>query len=482
MVFSSPLFLFLFLPIVLGAYYIAPCRLRNALLLAASLLFYTWGEGLYALVMIAIIVTNYALGLLIGASAGKWQSKVVLTVGVIADLAFLVAFKYSQFLVEQLNIILTFLHVAPLSVSPVRMPLGISFFTFHAVSYIVDTARGKLRSGKLLDFALYMTFFPHAIAGPIVRYGDIAAQLRERVFSTAEFAEGVRRFIIGLGKKVLISNSVALTANRIFALPDWELNFSLSWLGIACYTIQIYFDFSGYSDMAIGLAKMFGIDFIENFQYPYIAQSLTEFWRRWHISLSTWFRDYLYIPLGGNRKGSVRTYGNLLIVFLLCGLWHGASWTFALWGLFHGLFLVLERLGLSRRLDSSWKPVRHIYTLIVIAAGWVLFRADNLHQAVAFLGAMAGFGPGKGVAYHTGMYLDMQVVLALLAGVIGSTPVLPRLGRLRNELLQPGSGVLRGVLHNSVLATELAALTVVLWTSSMLLAAGTYNPFIYFRF
>ena len=262
-----------------------------------------------------------------------------------------------------------------------HLPLGISFFTFHAISYVIDIHRHKTQGGKPLDFALYMTLFPHSIAGPIVRYGDIAGQIAHRVVTTAGFAEGIRRFIIGLAKKMLVANTVAVAADAIFALPGRELNFSLAWLGVACYTLQIYFDFSGYSDMAIGLAKLFGIDFLENFNYPYAARSITEFWRRWHISLSSWFRDYLYIPLGGNRCGRVRNYVNLVTVFFLCGLWHGASWTFAAWGLFHGAFLVLERMKAGRMIDSLWSPVRHLYTLLVVSVGWVLFRADTVPQA-----------------------------------------------------------------------------------------------------
>jgi alginate O-acetyltransferase complex protein AlgI len=451
MLFSSPLFLFLFLPFVLGIHFIVRSRFRNGLLLAASVAFYCWGEGAYVLIMLAIIAVNYALGLMVQGLADGLPSRLMTVLAVAVNLGLLIVFKYSNFLVDQFNLLLVILRVPPIALPP-------------------------------LDFALYMTFFPHAIAGPIVRYGDIVEQIRERIVTSAGFAEGVRRFIIGLAKKVLIANSVAVTADAIFALPASELNLGLSWLGIACYTLQIYFDFSGYSDMAIGLAKLFGIDFLENFNYPYAARSLTEFWRRWHISLSTWFRDYLYIPMGGNRLGPIRTYLNLLTVFILCGLWHGASWTFAAWGLFHGVFLVLERLGLDRIIESFWSPARHIYTILVVGVGWILFRADNLHHALAFLGAMAGLGPGAGLAYHPAVYLDKQVALALIAGVVGSTPVLPMLMRLRGEYLAPVSGPLRIALRNGLAVTELASLSLLLLTSAMFLAAGTYNPFIYFRF
>src|SRR5262249_36815384 len=256
---------------------------------------------------------------------------------------------------------------------------------------------------------LYISFFPQSIAGPIVRYNDVAKQLVYRVITLEGFAEGVRRFIMGLAKKMIIANNVALAADSIFGLPNHELTGGLAWLGIVCYTLQIYFDFSGYSDMAIGLAKMFGFQFRENFNYPYVAQSITEFWRRWHISLSTWYRDYLYIPLGGNRHGTTRTYVNLVTVFFLCGLWHGASWTFILWGLFRGAIRVIERMVLAKSLEKAWAPVRHAYPLVVVMVGWVLFKAASLPQALAFLGAMVGLGQGSGVRYNPSLYLNVQV-------------------------------------------------------------------------
>jgi alginate O-acetyltransferase complex protein AlgI len=482
MLFSSPVFLFFFLPTVLGLYFLFGSRLQNGLLLAASLLFYIWGEGTYVLIMLAIIAVNYALGVLLQRLEAGLSSRLVLALAVVANLGLLIAFKYSNFLVHQLNMVLVILKIAPLALRPVHLPLGISFFTFHALSYVIDISRRKVQPGKPLDFAVYMTLFPHAIAGPIVRYGDIAAQIRERLITSAGFAEGVRRFILGLAKKVLVANSVAVTADAIFAIPARELTLGLSWLGIACYTLQIYFDFSGYSDMAIGLAKLFGIDFLENFNYPYAARSLTDFWRRWHISLSTWFRDYLYIPMGGNRRGRARTCINLLTVFFLCGLWHGASWTFAVWGLFHGLFLTLERGRLGRFIDSLWAPARHLYTLMVVAVGWTLFRAETLPHALALLRAMAGFGTGTSLIYHPDLYYNTQLVLALFAGVIASAPVLPLVARIRTRLLSPASGPTASLLRTGLALTELASLCLIFVASTMLLAAGTHNPFIYFRF
>jgi alginate O-acetyltransferase complex protein AlgI len=423
MLFSSPLFLFLYLPVLLGFYWLAGPKLRNPLLVAASLFFYMWGEGTYVLVMVAIIAINHLLGGWVHGLAGRRSARVAVGVAVSVNLGLLIAFKYANFLVDQVNLILTTLQIPPVRLDPVHLPLGIFFFTFHALSYVIDIARNNVQPGKPLSFTLYMTFFPHAIAGPILRYGDIAAQLEERSVTIAEFAEGVRRFILGLAKKMLVANTVAVTADAIFALPTGELTFGLAWLGVACYTLQIYFDFSGYSDIAIGLAKLFGIDFRENFDYPYTARSIAEFWRRWHISLSTWFRGYLYIPPGGNRRGPVRTYANLVAVFALCGLWHGPSWTFAVWGLFHGAFLVLERMGLGRMLESRRAVIRQVYAMLVVAVGWVLFRAATLSQACGILGAMAGLGHGRGREFHPWLYLDAQLVLALIAGILGSAPV-----------------------------------------------------------
>ncbi len=482
MLFSSPLFLYAFLPILLGLYALAGPRYRNLVLLVASLLFYVWGEGAYVLVMIAIIAVNYGLGRRIEMLAGRDRARITVAVAVVVNLGLLIAFKYSNFLVDQLNVVLAAFRGPHLKLSPVHLPLGISFFTFHAISYVVDIYRRKTQGARPLDFALYMTLFPHSIAGPIVRYGDIAGQIAHRRITIAGFAEGVRRFIIGLAKKMLVANTVAVAADAIFALPGRELNFSLAWLGVACYTLQIYFDFSGYSDMAIGLAKLFGIDFLENFNYPYAAGTVTEFWRRWHISLSSWFRDYLYIPLGGNRCGRLRNYLNLVAVFFLCGLWHGASWTFAAWGLFHGAFLVLERMKSGRAIDSLWSPVRHVYTLLVVSTGWVLFRADTVSQATAFLKAMTGLGTGAGLEYHVGLYIDSQLALALCAGAIGSWPVLPLLVRVKDGVVARAPGLLQEGLGAGFALADVAGHSLLLLASAMLLAAGTHNPFIYFRF
>ncbi len=382
MVFSSPIFLFLFLPITLGVYFVLPKRARNIWLLAASLVFYGWGEPKFLAVMLASIVCNFLLALWIARLADRRHARLVLALAVTVNIGLLVAFKYTDFIVQSLNAGLGALAVPPLTVPAIALPIGISFFTFHALSYVIDVYRGDARALRNpFDMGLYISLFSQLIAGPIIRYHDIAAQLQERSVTRSLFARGVRRFIVGLGKKVLIANTLAVSADLIFTIPGDQLTMGLAWLGVLCYALQIYFDFSGYSDMAIGLGLMFGFRFLENFNYPYISQSLTEFWRRWHISLSNWFRDYLYIPLGGNRVAPWRVYLNLVIVFFLCGLWHGASWNFVVWGLFHGTFLVIERMGLARRMAEWHQPFRHVYAMLVVLVSWVFFRADSLPAA-----------------------------------------------------------------------------------------------------
>ncbi|MGB5708663.1 MAG: MBOAT family O-acyltransferase, partial [Arenicellales bacterium] len=345
MVFSSVLFLFLFLPVVLLLYWVIPNKWRNSFLLIVSLTFYAWGEGLFVGIMLLSIAMNYVFGLAIergNARAGRlWVG-----IAVMANLALLGVFKYANFLVENINTLFSSTGIQLITIDQIHLPIGISFFTFQAMSYVIEVHRRVMPAQtNLLNLGLYIALFPQLIAGPIVRYHDIAAQLKTRFVNAGQVAYGIERFVIGLGKKVLIANPMGAVADEIFALPPDSITATVAWTAVACYSLQIYFDFSGYSDMAIGLGRMFGFKFLENFNYPYISQSIQEFWRRWHISLSNWFRDFLYLPLGGNRRGPGRTYFNLLIVFLLCGLWHGASWNFVVWGLLHGSFLVLERIG-----------------------------------------------------------------------------------------------------------------------------------------
>jgi alginate O-acetyltransferase complex protein AlgI len=485
MVFSSPIFLFLFLPLVLAAHALTPRAGRNTLLLAASLFFYAWGEKTYVVILLASIAANYACGLLLGWLEGPRGRLLGVTLAVAVNLGLLAAFKYANFVADNVNLLLGRAQLPLLAIPNIHLPLGISFFTFHALSYVLDVYRREVKAlVNPVDFALYIAFFPQSIAGPIVRYHDLAAQLVRRAASREGFAAGATQFIYGLSKKMLIANTLAVPADAIFGLPGAALTAGLAWLGAVCYTLQIYFDFSGYSDMAIGLARLFGFEFKANFDYPYASRSVTEFWRRWHVSLSSWFRDYLYIPLGGNRGTPARTYLNLTIVFFLCGLWHGASWAFVGWGLYHGGFLVLERMGLGRSLERLPSLVRRTYLLLAVTVGWVFFRAETFGGAVALLRAMAGFAEASAVEYTPAVYLHNDVLLALAAGCVFSAPVLPWLRRLHEGLRRAaaGRGGLAGGLELCLAVGSVAALTLLLLGSAMLLAANTYNPFIYFRF
>ncbi len=477
MVFSSPVFLFLFLPLVVAAYFALPgIRARNLLLLFASLLFYSWGEIHYVIVLLVSICCNAWFGRRI--EADRRRSLRWLWAAIVVNLVLLGYFKYANFLVENLNAGLGLLGAGPIEQRPVHLPLGISFFTFQALSYLVDVYRGTARAQRrIVDVALYISLFPQLIAGPIVRYGDVALQLTERRTTLDDAAAGIRRFSLGLAKKVLIANVLGQTADEIFAHPEGQLDPALAWLGIACYTLQIYFDFSGYSDMAIGLGRIFGFQFPENFNQPYTSRSVQEFWQRWHMSLSRWFRDYLYIPLGGNRLSPARTYLNLVTVFLLCGLWHGASWNFVLWGLFHGAFLVLERTSAGAMLRALPGIARRLYLLLVVMVGWVLFRAENLSQAGDFLVAMAFLGERTNDGYVM-LFLTPKTVLALTAGILlcaipGFTGAYDRLRLL------PVSGSTVGHLLGW---TRDLAIALLLVASAVMVSAQNYNPFIYFRF
>jgi alginate O-acetyltransferase complex protein AlgI len=481
MVFSSPIFLFWFLPLTLAVHFALPRAARNTWLLFMSLLFYGWGEPRIVFLMLGCVGYNYAFGLLLGwvhaARARRW----ILAAAITANLVPLVIYKYTNFLVANLNDVLGWWDIMPVQVKHVALPIGISFFTFQAMSYTIDVYRRETPvQYNPFKLALYVALYPQLIAGPIVRYHDIALQLAHRIITLDRFADGIRRFLIGLGKKVLIANTVARVADAIFAVPAYELGPGVAWLGLVCYTLQIYFDFSGYSDMAIGLGRMVGFEFLENFEFPYIARSIREFWRRWHISLSTWFRDYLYIPLGGNRGATWRTYFNLLLVFFLCGLWHGASWSFVVWGLYHGLFLVAERTRFGRWLDALWQPLQHVYVLLVVMLGWCLFRAETLTYAVQFLGVLGG---AHTATRHTvAMYLTPDVALALVCGIVGSMPVLPWL-QAWWETMPRRHGRWASAVCTAVGAwLGVAFFSVVLILCAMFLASGTYNPFIYFRF
>ncbi len=488
MLFTEPTFLFLFLPVLLALYF-APLSSRhggygNGLLLVASIIFYAKGGGAFTWLMLGSIAFNYSMAILVDRAR---RPKFLVGVAVTINLVVLGLFKYANFFADNVSALFLVVGVPPVGVPRVLLPIGISFFTFHAISYVVDVYRRDATAQKSpVHAALYLLLFPQLIAGPIIRYRDIADQLASRVVRLDDFAYGVRRFVIGLAKKVLVANIVAGPADKIYAMPIAELSAGHAWLGIVCYTLQIYFDFSGYSDMAIGLGRMFGFRFPENFRWPYIADTVQEFWRRWHISLSTWFRDYVYVPLGGNRVSLPRMYGNLVTVFFLCGLWHGASWNFVIWGLYHGTFLVIERLlniktlhgeeGVSRVMRSG---MRHAYLLIVVMIGWVFFRAETLPGAIAFLKAMSGLAPAAPTPYTVMWYLTPELWLALAAGAIGSTPVVPVVGRWLDERIARSP---TPALRWAVDLGGTAALLTLLFGSILQTAARTYNPFIYFRF
>lgn len=483
MVFSSVVFLFLFLPFFFALYLATPWPARNAGLLLASAVFYFWGEAWLLGVMLGSALLDFACAAWMtrGVAGHRLQPgtprsparRLALAVSLAGNLGVLGFFKYFDFGIDNWRRLVTAAGLDGLAWDPalaVTLPLGISFYTFQSMSYTIDVFRGEVAATRRpLDFLCFVTMFPQLVAGPIVRYRDVAAQLVARRIDGAGFAAGVRRFTVGLGKKVLIANSVAVPADAIFGLPPDRLTAPVAWFGLLAYTLQIYFDFSGYSDMAIGLGRMLGFRLPENFAHPYAARSVREFWRRWHITLSTWFRDYLFVPLGGSRRGPWRTYRNLLVVFLLCGLWHGAAWTFVAWGLWHGIFLIVERRLAQRQLGPAWAA--HAYTVLVVALGWVLFRAPSLGHALAYLRALAGAAAGATHLHPLVHFVDAKLIAVMLLGTAGCLPLVPR-------LVDSGT---RSAPRLLALARS-AAVVAVLLACAMTLSAGTHNPFIYFRF
>lgn len=477
MIFSSIPFLFLFLPLVLAGYFLLPgLKARNRWLLLASLVFYTWGGGIFALILLASITANYIFGLATGRAidAGRTgQRNLWVACSVLVNIGLLAYYKYINFAIAQWNALAQNWGFAPpIAWESVALPIGISFFTFHCLSYVFDVAHGKFRAQRDYGvFALYVMLFPQLIAGPIVRYHDIATQFFDRPQGKAPFYEGMIRFLHGLAKKVILADSVGAVAESVFALPAGEMTTSLAWLGAFAYMLQIYFDFSAYSDMAIGLARMFGFTFPENFNRPYSAHSITDFWRRWHMTLSNWIREYLYIPLGGNRVSTRRMYGNLLTVFFLTGLWHGANWTFILWGLYHGALLVIERVSGQREHDNHIL-LRRALTCFLVLIGWVMFRAADVQQALNFYQHMF-------FAFDTGGKLPATVDAALsrrntLAFVLASLVLcLPRHWRMAHFLHRTDRPAL---LYHGFL------LLIALPYSLILIAGGTFSPFLYFQF
>lgn len=473
MIFSSLEFLCVFLPVVFALYCLLPSiKVKNALLIVASLLFYAYGEPVYVLLMIASSFMNYGMARLI--AKGEKRKKMFLVLAVALNLGILAVFKYADFAVDTVNGLLS----TNIPLPGITLPIGISFFTFQALSYVIDVYWDRVEVQKnYFNILLYISFFPQLIAGPIVKYRDINEAIENRVMNADEIAKGLRRFICGLGKKVLIANTAGLVADHVFTAAHSKVNFVVAWIGAIAYLMQIYYDFSGYSDMAIGLGHMFGFHFKENFQYPYGADSIQEFWRRWHISLSTWFKEYLYIPLGGNRKGTARTCINRIIVFFFTGLWHGANWTFVIWGLWHGMFLLFETY--CPIVKKAPKVIARIYTLLVVCVGFVMFRADTLTEGLFMIKQMfTGFSMDPASMSFAVQQLTPWFVVMLAAGIIGAAPIRKLVDHIR-ENVQPE--VLAGKWKTVQIVLYVASAVLLIWCM-IRLSGSTYNPFIYFRF
>lgn len=492
MEFTSLIFLFLFLPLFLLLFFLLRKTAHNSFLLMASLLFYAWGEKEYVLLLLVSIVVNYVLGLLIDKTDGRPLKKTFFVVAVVFNVGLLIYFKYTNFLLDNI-------HVAS---NRIHLPIGISFFTFQALSYIVDIYRKTVPNDRNpVNFGLYMALFPKLITGPITPYHNLSKQIRNREIRLDDFAEGVKRFIIGLGKKVIIADTLARTANQIFAIPAAQQTAGLAWLGIISYTLQIYFDFSGYTDMAVGIGRMCGFKFLENFNYPYISKSIKEFWTRWHISLAQWLRDYLFLPIAyavlrkikADRLLRIKAedwayYISAFSTFLLCGIWHGAAWTFFVWGAFYGVLLIAEHAGFRKFLKRKVKlPIVSIlYTQLMVIIAWVFFRSESLAYAFQYIKAMFGFGGGDGVEYYTALYLNPEVVVFLVLGIIGSLPFFPKMKELfekqKHRLEKAGGKISLRLLSTGYTVLYTVFFTFILLISIMYISGGTYNPFIYFRF
>ena len=463
MVFSSITFLFYFLPIVLAIYYIVPNKFKNIVILISSFAFYFFGETTYILLMIFSIISTYIFGILIDKHRGTENAKIFLILSIAISVALLVYFKYIDFIIENINLFLK----QKLNLMRVVLPIGISFYTFQMISYTIDVYRGDAKVQKnILKLATYVSLFPQLIAGPIVRYSTIEEELENREYTVSKFALGVRRFVIGLGKKVLIANTLGELQNVFMASGEKSVLFY--WLYAISVMLQIYIDFSGYSDMAIGLGKMLGFEFLENFNYPYIATSITDFWRRWHISLSTWFRDYIYIPLGGNRVSKLKWLRNILIVWLLTGLWHGAAWNFIIWGLFFGIFLIVEKVFLDKYLKKLPKFLTRIYTLVAVMISFVIFNGTSVAQIGENLGGLIGIGNIPITSPESIYYFKSYFVLLVIA-IIGATPILKNI--VTSEKLNKVTNILEPVF-----------LCVILIISTSYIVDGSFNPFLYFRF
>lgn len=468
MLFSSMTFLFVFMPLVMAVYFLSKKEIRNYVLLIASIIFYAWGEPRYLAIMIITILVNYAGAILLDKHYSSRQRLWIVSLTIVLDLSFLFYFKYFNFVVDNINGVLA----TDFQLLDVIMPIGISFYTFQAMSYLIDVYRREVPAQKdVYKLALYIVLFPQLVAGPIIKYHDVCEQIDNRTIEFKNVIIGFKRFITGLAKKVLIANTLAEVVDKIFAQAPENLTTGVSWLGAVAYCLQLYYDFSGYSDMAIGLGLMFGFRFLENFNYPYISKSITEFWRRWHISLATWFKLYLYIPLGGNRKGAVRTYWNLFAVFLVTGIWHGAAWSYVAWGIWNGIFIVIERFfGLDKDKNDRWyvSAAKHVYAFFAIVWGMIIFRAESLSYAYEYICRMLHIDVTKHLPdYDYGV--NNKFAIMLIVGLICAMPVCRNLIYIKYE-------------HKVQRTLVNIWLFLLFFWSTISLAASTYNPFIYFRF
>lgn len=498
MLFSSLLFIYLFLPFTLLFYYFSKERLQNLLLVIASLVFYAWGGPSLASVLAGSILVNYFSGLMIGRSESKKVRKTWFITGLILNLGLLVTFKYTGFFVENINVLGSLFGASPMLLKKIILPLGISFFTFKAISYLVSVHRREVEAQRnFLDLALYISLFPQLIAGPISRYNDLVSQLKPagRTLNIEKFASGVNRFVLGLVKKILIAGPFAEAANQIFGMSGAQMNSPLAWLGIICFTLQVYYDFSGYSDMAIGLGRMLGFSFVENFNFPYISKSLREFWKRWHISLSTWFRDYLFLPVAysTSRKLPKEKYAGIradkliylvgtTVTFFLCGFWHGPTWNFIIWGLLHGLFLITEQAGFGKLLKKSYPLFQHLYVILFLLISFVFFRTDTFRDSMNYLGIMFG-GNGKPIDWlYFGSFFNLQLVATGIIGLLGCTTFFSKITNIR--IIRPGSekNLIRRIAFYTANIGNLIFVMVMLFLVTVQMTAGTINPFVYFRF
>ena len=468
MVFSSVVFLYIFLPVMLLMYFAAPKKLKNLIMILASLVFFAWGEIRYIFIMLILAIMDFLCGKGIDKNSNnRKKQKLYLFIDVGVNLLILFFFKYADFIIANINAIFNI----NLPLWNIPLPIGVSFNTFQSLSYIIDVYRGTVKCEKsFYNYLTYTTLFPQIIAGPIVRYETVDEELETKKISMDNFSRGMRRFIIGLGKKVLIANNVGALWHMIEIGAYSEMSVLLSWLGIIAFALQIYFDFSGYSDMAIGLANIFGMDFDENFNYPYISKSITEFWRRWHITLGSWFRDYIYIPLGGNRKGFLKQIRNILIVWFLTGAWHGASWNFILWGVFFGIILIVEKLGLLKILDKLPKWTNHIYTIVLVLISWVIFSFEDLNLVKQYLLSMFHLN-GNSIINAEGLYYLKNYFIIILIGMILSTPLITNIFKKIEQKQTNIRSIIISTIYIGILVLSTASLV-----------SDSYNPFLYFRF